>query len=126
MSEDVRQDGKKKNNLTTLATGLMFITFVLCCCMYGYIVIPQLAEKNVRATMLPDVATRPVEETQAEAEASEEIVKGVKNLSVDVINPGMQDGSKGGSSNAMPLYTGETVCFTELDIENCFYVFRLC
>ena len=123
MSEDVRQNGKKKNSLTTIATGMMFITFVICCCMYGYIVIPRLAEKNVRATMLPDVATRPVEAAQTEAEAPEEIVKGVKNLSVDVINPGMQDGSKGGSSNAMPLYTGETVCFTELDSENCFYVF---
>lgn len=91
--------------------------------MYGAIVIPQLAEKNVRATMLPDVATRPVEETQPEVEAPEEIVAGVKNLSVDVINPGMEDGSKGGSSNAMPLYAGETVCFFELDPEDCFYVF---
>lgn len=124
MSEDKRQDGKKKHSsLTALATGMMFITFVLCCCMYGYIVIPQLAEKNVRATMLPDVATRPVEETQVEAPAPEEVVKGVKNLSVDVINPGMEDGSKGGSSNTMPLYTGETVCFTKLDEENSFYVF---
>ena len=91
--------------------------------MYGYIVIPQLAEKHVRATMLPDVATRPVEETQVEVPAPEEVVKGVKNLSVDVINPGMEDGSKGGSSNTMPLYTGETVCFTKLDEENSFYVF---
>ena len=114
MSEGKEQNGKKRSNLTAVATGIMFITFVLCCCMYGYIVIPQLAEKNVRATMLPDVATRPVEETQVEAPAPEEVVKGVKNLSVDVINPGMEDGSKGGSSNTMPLYAGETVCFTSL------------
>jgi len=123
MSEGKEQNGKKRSNLTAVATGMMFITFVLCCCLYGYIVIPQLAEKNVRATMLPDVATRPVEETQVEAPAPEEVVKGVKNLSVDVINPGMADGSKGGSSNTMPLYAGETVCFTMLDEENSFYVF---
>ena len=114
---------KKKSKLTYIATGTMFLTFVFCCCLYGSIVIPALAEKNVRATMLPDVATRPVEAPKPEQEAPEEIVKGAKNVSIDVINPGMEDGTKGGSMNAMPLYAGETVAFTLLQPDDCFYVF---
>ena len=101
----------------------MFVAFVVCCCIYGSIVIPQLAEKNVRATMLPDVATRPVEVAETEQAEIEEVVKGAKNVSIDVINPGMDDGSKGGSSNVMPMYAGETVSFILVDTENCFHVF---
>ena len=123
MSGDTKGNGKKKSKLTSFATGTMFVAFVFCCCLYGSIVIPQLAEKNVRATMLPDVATRPVEYLETETGSPDEIVKGVKNVSVDVINPGMEDGTKGGSMNAMPLYAGETVCFVLLDEENCFHVF---
>ena len=123
MSGDMSGKGKKKNSLTVFATGTLFVTFVICCCVYGSIVIPQLAEKNVRATMLPDVATRPYEEPAVEETVPEEIVKGVKNVSIDVINPGMEDGSKGGSANAMPLYAGGTVSFTVLDEADRFYVF---
>jgi len=114
---------KEKSNFTFFATGAMFVVFVICCCVYGSIVIPALAEKNVRATMLPDVATRPVEVAETEVAEAEEVVKGSKNVSIDVINPGMEDGSKGGSSNAMPLYAGETVSFMLVDTENCFHVF---
>ena len=116
-------NGKKKNSLTVFATGVLFVTFVFCCSVYGSIVIPQLAEKNVRATMIPDVATRPVEAPAQTQEVPEEEVKGVKNVSIDVIKPGMEDGTKGGSMNAMPLYAGETVAFTLLQPDDCFYVF---
>ena len=114
---------KQKSKLTFFATGTMFVTFVLCCCLYGSIVIPALSEKHVRATMLPDVATRPIEDIEPAEEVPEEIVKGAKNVSIDVINPGMEDGTKGGSMNALPLYAGETVAFTLLQPDECFYVF---
>ena len=80
-------NGKKTNSLTVFATGVLFVTFVFCCSVYGSIVIPQLAEKNVRATMIPDVATRPVEAPAQTQEVPEEEVKGVKNVSIDVIKP---------------------------------------
>ena len=61
MSEDKRQDGKKKHSsLTALATGMMFITFVLCCCMYGYIVIPQLAEGRADCAMFHTAGSMPM------------------------------------------------------------------